>query len=125
VRRVIASLAAAGIVGLVVLPPEHVHHGADHDAPEVVHRHFESHHEAATVEIHVEPPDAETYLSNAFTLPVPASMAAPDDVSSVVLPEFRVVPGFTQWHSRGRDLRVHDPPWARTHLLRGPPHLLA
>jgi hypothetical protein len=126
--RAVAWLAVLGIVGMAVLPPEHVHLGADHDdhvRPEVVHRHFAPHHQIS-IETHVEPPEADaTYIHAAFTVPEQASLAAPDTPPFVVLPQAEVLVISTQWHQTGRDLRDHDPPWARPHALRGPPRLLA
>ena len=121
-RRVSACLGALGVIGLVVLPPEHVHLAADHDhlRAEVVHRHFEPH--AVAPETHVENPDDDfTYLSSAFTVPVLASVVGPGDVWILVVKPEGTAPGFTQWHRRTHDLRVHDPPWACGHDLRGPP----
>lgn len=127
-RRASACLVTLGIIGLAVLPPEHVHLAADRDdhlRGEVVHRHFEPHH-ADFPQSHLENPDADAaYLSGAFTLPGQPSVVAPDGSSLVLEAADPAVPGFTQWHGNARDLRAHDPPWARAHALRGPPFRLA
>ena len=126
-RRVSACLAAFGLVGLALLPPEHVHVAANHDhgRTEVVHRHFEPHH-ATAPQTHVENPDDDpTYLSSAFTVPTPVSVVGHGNAWVLAATSGVAAPGFTQWHRRTRDLRVHDPPWACVHSLRGPPQLLA
>ena len=125
--RVSAWLGTLGVLGLAVLPPEHVHLAADHDhlRAEVVHRHFDPHH-AVAPQTHVENPDDDpTYLSSAFTIPVHASGVGPGDASILVVEPEDTAPAFTPWHATRRDLRAHDPPWGRAHSLRGPPQLLA
>ena len=128
VRRLLATVGVLGILGLALLPPEHVHLGEDHDdhvRPDVVHRHFTPHHQIS-IETHVEPTeDDATYIHDAFTVPAQASLAAPHTPPFVVLPQQEVVLGITQWQPTGCDLRVHDPPWACAQGLRGPPRLLA
>ena len=123
-RRVSAALCVLGVVGLALLPPEHVHHAADHDHDaEVVHRHFEPHH-AARPQVHVENPDEDaTYLSSVFTLPDTDSLSRPALVFTAATLPAITAPVFTPWHFEKRDLRVHDPPWARALSLRGPPSL--
>ena len=124
--RAVACLAVLGVVALALLPPEHVHLGADHDdhvRPETVHRHFAPHHPIA-IQTHVEPPDDEaTYLDNAFA-PLPQFAGpGPQQPSYAVLPEIPVTRRVTTWHPKSRDLRAHDPPWADAPSLRGPPSL--
>ena len=78
-RRVSAGLGALGVIGLALLPPEHVHLAADHYdvRAEVVHRHFQPHHPVAP-QIHVENLDEDaTYLNSAFTIPAQASVDGP------------------------------------------------
>ena len=124
--RAVACLAVLGVLGLDVLPPEHVHLGvdlADHVRLEVLHRHYAPHHPTFN-QTHVEPGENEaTYLSDAFTMPTPAAAQGPDEASFVLLADGCLPLGATQWHPVGRDLRAHAPPWAYGYALRGPPSL--
>jgi hypothetical protein len=121
-----ACLGAFGILGLAILPPEHVHLG-DHDdhARAEVHRHYQPHQPTA-IQTHVEPPDQDaTYLSDAFIVPAPVSTDAPEESPSALIAPLDLQPRHAVWQPAGRDLRAHDPPWARAHALRGPPSQLA
>jgi hypothetical protein len=115
-----------GVLGLDVLPPEHVHLRADlddHVRLKVHHRHFAPHH-PVSIQTHVEPGDNEaTYLGDAFTMPTTAAAQGPDQVSSVLLADECLPLGSTQWHPAARDLRAHAPPGADGYALRGPPSL--
>ena len=126
-RRAWACLGVLGFLGLSVLPPEHVHFAAaheDHEPAEVVHRHFEPHH-ATSPQPHVESPDDATYLANLFVVSAPHALGAPSAFVVVAAAPEPESQSFTRWHASGRDLRVHDPPWARSNALRGPPSQLA
>jgi hypothetical protein len=125
-RRACACLGVVGVLGLGVLPPEHVHFVADHDhePAELVHRHFEPHH-TTSLQAHVESPEAATYLSGVFIVPAQEAPIAPGAFVVVAVTPEPITRNCTHWRGSGRDLRVHDPPWARCHPLRGPPFLLA
>jgi hypothetical protein len=117
-----------GVLGLALLPPEHVHAAAGHDDDahaEVVHRHFER-HAASPPQTHAEDPDEDaTYLASVFTIPADETLARPDGDATAADWLLRPVSRLTSWHRQSRDLRVHDPPWGRAHTLRGPPSPLA
>jgi hypothetical protein len=116
-----------GVLGLALLPPEHVHVPGhdDHVSAEVVHRHFEP-HRLTRPETHAENPDADaTYFANVFTLPADPVLAGPPAVWIAVAWPSPASPESTPWPRRACDLRVHDPPWARALALRGPPSLVA
>lgn len=122
-RKLIACLSVLGVLGLAVLPSEHVHSRSDHGRrSEVVHRHFEPHHPVGAGAT-VDHPDDENaqYLSSAFTMAKPAPRLYPAD-QFVVVAFSTLQPPPVRWRSLpALFVSVHDPPWTTPHNLRGPP----
>jgi hypothetical protein len=126
VRRFVVGLSVLGVLGLALLPTEHVHASRNHDDrhPDVIHRHFEPHHlfDAAAAIDH-DGDDAQ-YLSALFI-----STSSPTSVNPVTqfviadLPAAQP-PQLSRWNLSTIHVRVHDPPWITSHGLRGPPTLL-
>lgn len=120
----LASLAVLGLLGLSVLPREHVHatHMPDGGHADVVHRHFEPHHSSgAAPELEHHSDEAAQWLTATFVAPTPASTVHPV-TQFVTLDPHR--PQLLQV-SRGTrpvlHVSVHAPPWAASHGLRAPP----
>jgi hypothetical protein len=125
-RRAAAFLTALALPCLAVLPPEHLHaDDGEHEAE--VHRHFEPHHQVAEhpvvpVEPSVEGHEAAAvYLTDLYLGPDTASVIGSDVVPRVVDLFDIAVPRLISRAHPARDLRAHDPPWARSRFLRGPP----
>ena len=65
-----AWLAVAAVLGLVWLPPEHVHEQDEHgEHREIVHRHLAPHHHADPGAIFDHQDGEAQFLSSPFTIP--------------------------------------------------------
>jgi hypothetical protein len=124
-RRFVACLAVVGVLGLALLPSEHVHARDEHGHhTDVIHRHFESHHPVQSDgRIDQGDDDDEQYITAAFT--------APESTLSVVVGALVVtdlpVPKPQQrsgWALPSPDASAHDPPRTSSQGLRAPPILL-
>jgi hypothetical protein len=129
-RRLVASVAVFGILGLALLPSEHIHSSRVETGrhADVVHRHFPSHHAAhpATVGLRSDDHDDDVaqWLTQSFVSPRIGSMVHPDmqwmaDTLALLQSQEvsgRIVPSTY--------VSVHDPPWAAASGLRAPPSLL-
>lgn len=131
IRRTVASVAALGMLGLVLLPSEHVHRArtAEGRHTDVIHRHFKPHHShhvtvaEAGVEDHGDGEHAR-WLSSLFITPkLPPKVVRVDYLLTrdLALPQpAQVSPGTPP----STYVSVHDPPWGSAHGLRAPPTLL-
>jgi hypothetical protein len=124
-RRFVACVAVVGVLGLALLPSEHVHARDEHGHhTDVVHRHFESHHPVQSDgQIDQGDGDDEQYITAAFT--------APESTLSIVVGALVVtdlpVPKPQQrsgWALPSPDASAHDPPRTSSQGLRAPPTLL-
>ena len=119
--RSVAWLAIVAVLGLVWLPPGHVHSVSDHgEQSEVIHRHLAPHHASGTDASFDHSESAARYLSSPFTTeasphirPVDQPLAPP-----LFAPEPQSPLG---WPLSSLHVRVHDPPWISSLGLRGPP----
>jgi hypothetical protein len=124
-RRWFAIVALFSLVGLPLLPPEHVHvtEQEGHHA-EFVHRHFESHHPVETESIFDHQDDAAAlWLDTPFIAPDATHLpsAARVFVQELALLQPRPLP---RWTLTFDHISVHDPPSASSTGLRAPPTLL-
>lgn len=112
-----------GLLGLALLPAEHIHSRIeDGHHSEIVHRHFEAHHPVSTdPSVDHDDEDGAQYLTTAFTVAKPASGAYPGSEYVVIafpIPQTRLV----SRRSTPRSFTsVHDPPWRVSSGLRAPP----
>jgi hypothetical protein len=126
VRRLIAGLAVLGVLGLALLPPEHLHVTRTDDGrhSDVIHRHYEPHHPAAAEASVGHEDDEALWLDSPFTSPKLASKVYP--VNQCLNEELPL--SQAQQTSRRTlpfvHVSVHDPPSATSHGLRAPPFLL-
>lgn len=121
--RASAVLALLGLLGLALLPPEHVH-DQDHDGHhvELVHRHFDAHHPVSN-QTHVDDDADEDahYLTAVFTRSEPSlDGGRPDDpaVEAVALVRPPLV---SQVAPDSPAALGHDPPWRSSLGSRAPP----
>lgn len=132
VRTLTAWVAAVGVLALPIMPAEHVHatEAEDGAQSEIIHRHFESHHhdgpaKAGHDEGHDEDvdhaADAARWLTAVFTGPTPPTQVHPNTTAVVAHDPAATPRQASQWILRLVDISVHDPPWTRSHGLRGPP----
>lgn len=126
-RRFVAGCAVLGVLGLALLPSEHVHGRRSEDGQhaDVVHRHFQPHdsHHPVTTGVGVDDHGDEDaqWLTQAFVAPKAESSVHPvtqllaDDLPLLQSQETsrRIVPSTY--------VSVHDPPWAASNGLRAPP----
>ena len=125
-RRWITGLAVLGVLGLALLPPEHLHvaRAADGLDSDLIHRHFEPHHPVgAESNIGHFENDEALWLDSPFTGPTAALQVYPVTQS---LTEDLPVPQPQQTWRSGlpfAHVSVHDPPSATSHGLRAPPFL--
>jgi hypothetical protein len=113
-----------GLLGAALLPPEHIHvaRGDGDHVRQVVHRHFESHHSAASpIAIEHDDDDHDVqWLTLAFTATHwAAALAQPFVVTAFALVTIqptieRTIPLLM--------ISAHDPPWASPSGLRAPPN---
>jgi hypothetical protein len=124
---VVVGFTVLGVLGLVLLPAEHLHQSASHDGhhPDVIHRHLQphhvfEHHDANTTIDHGEDDNAR-YLSAVFVGPKAASGVV--RVQSFVIADFPLAfsAQITQWTFRALNVHAHDPPWRTSSGLRAPP----
>jgi len=116
-----AWLGIAAVLGVVWLPPEHVHEMDGHgEHTEIVHRHLAFHHQAEPGGA-VDHQDGEEHdLISPFVVP---GTPGPVSFSAFVfwlLPSIDP-PAQRGWMLESLHIRVHDPPWAASVGLRGPP----
>jgi ABC-type Zn2+ transport system substrate-binding protein/surface adhesin len=131
-RRPVAIAAVFGLLGLPLLPPEHVHvtESESGEHSEIVHRHFESHHPG-----HVEhdadhhdhefdhQDEAALWIDAPFVARAPAFVPAFAAVVVQTLPVLQPQP-FPRWTLEFDHISVHDPPWVASTGLRAPPTFL-
>jgi len=121
-RRSFTLAAIFGLLGMPMLPPEHVHvTESEHGHSEIIHRHFESHHHAAPEpEFDHQDEDAalwvDTPFVNAAAIPIPTA----DRTVVQELPELQPRP-LPRWTLEFDHISVHDPPWVAPTGLRAPP----
>jgi hypothetical protein len=126
--RIAAMLGIAGVLGLALLPTEHMHRVEVQDGHhvEIIHRHFESHHPIGShSRIDHDDDDHEIqWITTSFFHPNYAGQPSPDSEhvdgrpqASAVEPSFQGT--FQQLH-----VSIHGPPGSTSHGLRGPPTLL-
>jgi hypothetical protein len=109
------------VLGLVWLPPEHIHEMEEHgEHTELVHRHLTPHH-AAEPGASFDHQDGDAhYLSSPFTLPASPTVQSIPFLAAVLF-ELQPVPA-ADWNLRSiHVVRMHDPPWASSLGLRAPP----
>jgi hypothetical protein len=121
----LAFVAVLGLVGMPLLPPEHVHVSEEegHHA-EFIHRHFESHHPIDTRPVFDhQDEDAALWLDTRFigtgTTHLPSAVRALIQELPILQP--RPLP---RWTLTFDHISVHDPPWAASTGLRAPPTFL-
>ena len=127
-RRSIAIAAVLGLLGLPLLPPEHVHitESENGQHSEIVHRHFESHH-PAHIEHDADHHDQEFDHQDEAALWIDASFVAPPafvlSFAPVVVRELPVLQPspLPRWTLEFEHISVHDPPWVASTGLRAPP----
>jgi hypothetical protein len=124
-RRCFALVAVLGLVGMPLLPPEHVHVTEEegHHA-EFIHRHFESHHPIAADRVFDhQDEEAPLWLDTPFiggdTPHLPSAVRVL--VQELPLLQPRPLP---RWTLTFDHISVHDPPWAASTGLRAPPTVL-
>jgi hypothetical protein len=128
VHRVSTVLTIAGVLGLTVLPTEHIHRTQSWNGQhtDIVHRHVGS-HQLIGSETTVEHGDDERdikWIALAITHPEPAKHVYPqsellDEPLSVSSRQPACL-GTIQ----SLRLSVHDPPWTASSGSRGPPTFL-
>jgi hypothetical protein len=125
VRRLVACLATLGVLGLALLPAEHLHTVRTEDGrhPDVVHRHLAPHAQpgSRTRVGDDDHHDEAVWIVSSFITPASAAHVYPvADLPAEDLPVARPTQA-----DRGRTPSVpasgHDPPWARSYGLRAPP----
>jgi hypothetical protein len=124
-RRALAFVSVIGLVGMPLLPPEHVHVTEDEGHhTEFIHRHFESHHplESQPFFDHQDE-QAALWLDTPFIGTETAHAPSADRVLEHELPILQPRP-IPRWTLTFDHISVHDPPWAASIGLRAPPTLL-
>jgi hypothetical protein len=122
-RRVVAVFGTLGVLGMVLLPPEHAHvaHASDGHHSEVVHRHFESHHAPAGAVTLSDDDDDVVWLDSSFTTPTPPSSFSPLCNLLHERVEQRVAEPTRDRTISASRLSTHDPPWLAASGFRAPP----
>jgi hypothetical protein len=134
-KRPIAIAAVIGLLGLPLLPPEHVHvtESESGEHSEIVHRHFESHHPG-----HIDHDDADHHdphhqdqefdHQDGAALWIDAPFVARTSISTplftpVVVQELPVLQPqpLPRWTLEFEHISVHDPPRVASIGLRAPP----
>lgn len=120
--RASAVVALLGLLGLALLPPEHVHDQDDHGHhAELVHRHFEAHH-PVPIQTHVDDDADEDahYLTAVFTASEPFHQGP---VVALVVAHVELSPPslVSQVALASPDALGHDPPWRSSLRPRAPP----
>ena len=124
-RRYFALVAVLGLVGMPLLPPEHVHVTEEegHHA-EFIHRHFESHHPIAADRVFDhQDEEAPLWLDTPFIGSDTTHLPSVVRVLVQELPLLQPRP-LPRWTLTFDHISVHDPPWAASTGLRAPPTLL-
>lgn len=124
-RKLVAVVGVCGLVGLALLPPEHVHltEAPDGHHSDVVHRHYAPHH---PIESHsnLDGQDHDIHwLDLAFTSP---RSTPQQPLLNLVLSKCLQVLGpelTCDRAARVDDVSVHDPPPLGSFGLRAPPAL--
>jgi len=121
-RKSSAWLAIAAVLGLVWLPPEHIHEQDEQgEHHELVHRHLAPHHRADPGAVFDHQDGDATYLTSPFAVPdSPTPVVKLVVVSLLPLIEPPLERG---WTLESLHVRVHDPPWLLSTGLRAPPSL--
>ena len=130
-RRSVALVAALGVLGMPLLPPEHVHisESDDHGHSEFIHRHFEPHHPVETphhaddLEIDHQDEEAALWVDTPFVGPTSVPLVSVDRVVVQELPVLEPRP-LVRWTLTFDHISVHDPPWIASTGLRAPPTIL-
>jgi hypothetical protein len=130
-RRPIALAALLGLLGLPLLPPEHVHvtESESGEHSEIVHRHFEPHHPGHVdhdADHHNREQEFDHQDEAALWIDAPFVARAPALVpwfAPVVVQELPVLQPqpLLRWTLEFEHISVHDPPWVASTGLRGPP----
>ena len=114
-----------GLIGMPLLPPEHVHVTDDEGHPaEFIPRHFEPHHPIETQRVFDhQDEEAALWLDTPFigTAATHVPEAARALVQQLPILQPRPLP---RWTLTFDHISVHDPPWAASTALRAPPTLL-
>jgi hypothetical protein len=125
--RIVAVLGVAGVLGLAVLPTEHMHRGLVHDGHhwDTIHRHFESHHPIGTrTAVDYADDDGNIqWITVSYTRPESGTRADPDSHlldDRLPLPTSQLI---LQRTLQPLQTSVHDPPWFSSCGLRAPPAL--
>ena len=124
-RRVTAAMAVLGLLGLAMLPVEHVHAEAAQDGHHgpVIHRHFATHHQAVDDALRFEEGDDEPiWLDTTFV--VASVRLAPGPTPTGVVPGTQPLRSDTAgpWErSVVAAAPIHDPPLITSVGFRGPP----
>lgn len=128
-RHPIAVAAVLGLLGLPLLPQEHVHvtESESGEHSEIVHRHFESHH-PGHVDHDADHHDQEFDHQDeaALWIDAPFVASAPVFIRSfarIVVQELPVPQPkpMPRWTMEFEHISVHDPPWVAATGLRAPP----
>jgi len=131
-RRALALITALGLLGLPLLPPEHVHvsESDDHGHSEFIHRHFEPHHPIEVphpvndaAEFDHQDQEAALWVDSPFVGPVNPSLPSVDRIVIQQLPLLQPRP-LPRWTLTFDHISVHDPPWVASTGLRAPPTFL-
>ena len=129
--RALVSLTILGLLGLPMLPPEHVHisESDDHGHSEFIHRHFEAHHPIevahathAMPEFDHQDEDAALWLDTLYLTAFKAPLPSIDRVVVQELPLLQPRP-LPRWTLEFEHLSLHDPPRVAPSGLRAPPTL--
>ena len=125
--RLVALVGAVGLLGMPLLPPEHVHvtESKEGGHAEFIHRHFESHRpiQTARPEFDHQDEEAALWLDTPFISPNATHLPSVDRVVVQDLPALQPQ-SLPRWTLRFDHISVHDPPWAAPSGLRAPPTLL-
>ena len=121
-RRSLALAAILSLLGMPLLPPEHVHvTESDHGHSEIIHRHFESHHHTAPApEFDHQDEDPTLWVDTPFVAAAAIPIPTADRVFAQELPELQPRP-LPRWTLEFDHISVHDPPWLAPTGLRAPP----
>jgi hypothetical protein len=125
-QRFVVLVAAAGLLGMPLLPPEHVHvtESDEGEHTEFIHRHFESHHPIETSPaFDHQDEEAALWLDTLF---IGSSVAHLPLITRVVVQELPLLQPrpLPRWTLSFDHISVHDPPWAASTGLRAPPTFL-
>jgi hypothetical protein len=126
--RIAVVLGIGGVLGLALLPAEHMHRVevADGHHSEIIHRHFESHHPIGShARIDHDDDDREVqWLTTSFLHPNHAGQPSPDSALVDDRPHASAVEPSLRRTFQPLHVSIHDPPCRVPSCLRGPPSLL-